>query len=128
MKTEVKHALSKMKTGKATGPDNIPPEVIESLKDLGIDMATKFLNEINDIETIPVGMCKSIFIAIPKKPGATDCELLRTINLMGHMTKILLRILMQRVRNKIGPEIANVQYGFMNDSNQECNFHFEQSN
>ena len=73
MKTEVKHALNKMKPGKATGPDNIPSEAIESLEDLGIDMATKLLNEIYDTVTIPEDMCKSIFIAIPKKPGATDC-------------------------------------------------------
>ena len=34
---------------------------------------------------------------------------------MSYMTKILLTISMQRVRNKIRPEIANGQYGFMND-------------
>ena len=54
-----------------------------------------------------------VFIALPKKPGATDCELHRTISLMSHVTKLLLRIIMMRVRNKINPEIAEEQCGFV---------------
>ncbi|GFO45488.1 retrovirus-related pol polyprotein from type-1 retrotransposable element r2 [Plakobranchus ocellatus] len=38
------------------------------------------------------------------KPGATECELHRTISLMSHITKILLKIKMLRIRNKIKPE------------------------
>ena len=58
-------------------------------------------------------MSKSIFIAPPKKPGATECELHRTISLMSHTTKILLRIIMKRTRNKIKPEIDATQCGFV---------------
>ena len=58
-------------------------------------------------------MLKSVFIALPKKAGATECELHRTISLMSHVTKILLRIVMMRVRNKIRPEIAEEQCGFV---------------
>ena len=72
MKTDVKHVLNKMKADKATDPDNILSEAIESLENLGIDMTTKLLNEIYNIGAIPEDMSKPIFIAIPKKPGATD--------------------------------------------------------
>ena len=58
-------------------------------------------------------MKKSIFIAIPKKTATTECEQHRTISLMSHITKILLRIIMMRVRNKIKPEIAEEQCGFV---------------
>ena len=61
-------------------------------------MVTKLSSEIHDTRAMPVGMSKSIFIAIPKKLGATDCELHRAVSLMSHMTKILLRILMQNQR------------------------------
>ena len=64
-------------------------------------------------QDIPKDMLKSDFIAIPKKAGATECELHRTISLMSHATKILLRIVMMRVRNKIIPEIAEEQCGFV---------------
>ena len=58
-------------------------------------------------------MLLSVFIAFPKKAGTTECELHRTITLMSHDTKILLRIAMMRVRNKIRPEIAEKQCRFM---------------
>ena len=58
-------------------------------------------------------MLKSVFIALLKKAGATECELHRTISLMSHVTKILLRIIMMRVRNKVRPEIAEEQCGFV---------------
>ena len=65
---------------------------------------------------IPEDLSKSIFIALPKKPGATECELHRTISLMSVVLKVILRILMQRMRNKIRPEIDKTQCGFMKDT------------
>ena len=41
------------------------------------------------------------------------CELHRTISLMSHVTKILLRIVLMKVRSKIRPEIAEEQCGFV---------------
>ncbi|GFO14782.1 condensin complex subunit 3, partial [Plakobranchus ocellatus] len=64
---------------------------------------------------IPTDLSKSIFIALPKKPGATECELHRTISLMSHITNILLKIIMLRIRNKIKLEIAEEQCGFVED-------------
>ena len=116
LKEEVEHALSKMKQGKATGPDGVPAEAIVALEDLGITEITKLMNIIYDTGEIPVDMKKSISITLPKKPGTTDCEQHRTISLMSHLTKILLRIIMKRVRNKLSPEIAKSQFGFVSDS------------
>ena len=115
MKDEVRKAVKLMKKGKTAGPDKITVEIIESLDEFGIDMLTDFLNAIYDSGEIPSDLSKSIFIALPKKPGATECESHRTISLMSHITKILLKILMASMRNKITPEIAEEQYGFVKD-------------
>ncbi|GFR85819.1 transposon TX1 uncharacterized 149 kDa protein [Elysia marginata] len=88
LKDEVRAAIRKMKSGKATGPDKISVELIEALEDYGIEKTTNLLNEIYDTGQIPTDLTKSIFIALPKKPGATECELHRTISLMSHVTKI----------------------------------------
>ncbi|CAF1369208.1 unnamed protein product [Adineta steineri] len=104
-----------MKTNKATGPDGISIEMIQCLDELGVDVMTKLINKIYDTGEIPEDLTKSIFIALPKKPGATECELHRTISLMSHITKVLLKILMMRMKNKMTPEIAKEQYGFMPD-------------
>ena len=89
MKDEVREAMRKMKTGKATGPDGLSIELIEALEEYGIEKVTTLLNEIYDTGQIPVDMSRSIFIALPKKPEATECELHRTISLMSHVTKLL---------------------------------------
>ncbi|GFO32339.1 endonuclease-reverse transcriptase [Plakobranchus ocellatus] len=115
MKQEVETAIKKMKHGKATGPDNISVELIEALEDFGIGKVTHLLNEIYDTGQIPTDLSKSIFIALPKKPGATECELPRTISLMCHITKILLKIIMLRIRKTIKLEIAEEQCGFVED-------------
>ena len=64
----------------------------------------------------PEDLCISIFIALPKKPGAVKCELHRTISLMSHITKPILRIIMERVHSRIRPENGIEQCGFVEDS------------
>ena len=64
---------------------------------------------------IPADLEKSVYIAIPKKPGTVECDQHRTISLMSHVTKIMLRVLMNRMRNNILPEISETQFGFMAD-------------
>ena len=104
-----------MKRGKATGPDQIAVEMIIALKEFGVEKLTNFANKVYDAGTFPEELSKSIFIALPKKTGATECELHRTICLMSHITKILLRVILIRARSKVGPEISEEQYGFMED-------------
>ena len=58
-------------------------------------------------------MAKSVFIVIPKKPGTIECSQHRTISLMSQLTKIILKVILNRIRSKIQNEIAEVQYGFM---------------
>ena len=85
MKDEVRETMRKMKTGKATDPDGLSIELIEALEEYGIEKVTTLLNEIYNTGQIPVDMSRSIFIALPKKPGAADCELHRTISLMSQL-------------------------------------------
>ena len=115
MKDDVRKAVKLMKKRKTAGPDKITVEMIESLDEFGMDMLTDFLNAIYDSGEMPSDLSKSIFIALPKKPGATECESHRTISLMNHITKILLTIMMARTRNKITPEITEEQCGFVKD-------------
>ncbi|GFO06913.1 endonuclease-reverse transcriptase [Plakobranchus ocellatus] len=115
LKEEVEAEIKKMENGKATGPDNIPVEIIKALDNLGINLTTKLFNAIYDSGTIPEDLCQSVSIVLPTVQGATECELHRTISLMSHFTKILLRVLMHRMRKSIRPEIPQKQFGFMPD-------------
>ena len=116
LSSEVRAALQKMKRNKAAGPDEVVIEMIVALEDFGVEKLTEVLNEVYDCGEIPEDLSKSIFIALPKKPGAIECELHRTISLMSHVVKILLRILMMRARSRIKPEIGKEQFGFVQDA------------
>ena len=87
----------KDKTSKATGPESIS----EALEDFGIDKIAILLNKICATGQIAPDISKSIFIAFPKKLGATECEFHRMVGFMSHFKKISLRITMMRVQNKI---------------------------
>ena len=106
-------AIKKLKEGKASGPDGVVIEMLLPLEEIGTTQLTILLNDIYESGHIPNDMKKSAFITLPKKPEATECEQHRTISLMSHITKILLRIIMMRVWNKIRPEIAEEQCGFV---------------
>ena len=116
LKDEVRFAINHMKHNKACGPDNIFAEFLHATEEFSADKITEIANDIYNSSNIPEDLSKSIFIALPKKPGATECELHRTISLMSVVLKVILRILMHRMRNKIRPEIDNTQCGFTKDT------------
>src|SRR5579872_4891928 len=116
LKDEVRFAIKHMKRNKACGPDNIFAELLHAAEEFSVEKITEIANDIYNSGEIPDDLSKSIFIALPKKPGAIECELHRTISLMSVVLKVILRILMQRMRNKIRPEINKTQCGFMNDT------------
>ena len=59
-------------------------------------------------------MRESIFITLPKKGDLLLCSNYRLISLMSHITKIILRVVVARIKNKINPEVSEEQFGFCN--------------
>ena len=106
LKDEIKSPLRRMKYCKATGPDNISVEMLEALEDVGINKRESIMNY--DTVIIPESLSRSIFVILPKKAGATECELHRTSSLMSDITKLMLKILMKGMGRPIREEIANL--------------------
>ena len=90
-------------------------EMLKALGDTGVNILHSLVNKIYDSGKIPNDMLKSVFIALPKKPNTLDCDQHRTISPMSHTLKLLLKIVLERCRSKIRPEIDQCQYGFMPD-------------
>ena len=65
---------------------------------------------------IPEDLRTSIFIVLPKKPGATACSDHRTISLTCHTLKLLLLIMLKRITNKINVNVGPEQAEFRKDS------------
>ena len=111
-RSEVEAAMKQMKKGKAIGEDGVAIEMVKALEEWACDLVVELANRIYDTGEIPTPMQLSTFVTIPKKPGAMECSKHRTISVMTQLGKIVLRIVLNRIRNKIRPEIAEEQYGF----------------
>ena len=68
-------------------------------------------NKIYKTVYIPNDLAQSIFITIPKKPKALECSDFRTISLMSHVMKALLKIILDRIEKKLEAEISENQSG-----------------
>lgn len=112
LKEEVRNSINSLKPGKAPGDDEISTEMLQALDEIGIDKITELCNKIYDTGYIPDDMKKSTFIPLPKKSKAVNCTDFRTISLMSHVTKILLKIILYRNSAAIDREIGENQSGF----------------
>ena len=61
---------------------------------------------------VATGLEKSVFIPIPKKRNAKECSNYRTIALISHTRKVMLKILQARLKQYMNWELADVQAGF----------------
>ena len=112
LKSEVEAAIKSMRNGKTTGNDKISKEMIEACEDLGTEKIVDLANNIYNSCVIPSQMKESVFITIPKKGDLLKCSNYRLISLMSHVTKIILRVLMNRIKMKICAEVSWSQFGF----------------
>ena len=112
MKEEIQKALKSMKNGKATGTDELPAEALKALDEQNIEIITSLCNIIYNSGMIPTEMKHSVFITLPKKPKAMIFTEYRTISLMSRVTKLLLKMIQQRMANKIDKEVSRLQSGF----------------
>ena len=55
---------------------------------------------------------RSVFIPIPKKGNAKECSNYRTIALISHASKVILKILQARLQQCVNWELSDVQSGF----------------
>ena len=55
---------------------------------------------------------RSVFIPIPNKGNAKECSNYRTIALMSHTSKVMLKILQARLQQYVNCELPDVQTGF----------------
>ena len=60
----------------------------------------------------PQDWTRSVFILIPKKGIARECSNYRTIALISHASKVMLKILQARLQQYVNHELPDIQAGF----------------
>ena len=55
---------------------------------------------------------RSVFMPIPKKGNAKECSNYRTVELISHSSKVMVKILQARLQQDVNCEFPDVQAGF----------------
>ena len=96
---------------KASGGDGIPVELLQILKDDAVKVLHSICQQIWKTQQWPQDWKRSIFIPTPKKGNPKECSNYRTIALISHTSKIMLKILQARLQHYMNRELPDVQAG-----------------
>ena len=97
---------------KASGGDGIPVALFQILKDGAMKVLHTICQQIWKIQQWPQDWKRSVFIPISKKGNAKECSNYRTIALISHTSKVMIKILQPSLQQYVNHELPNVQAGF----------------
>ena len=81
---------------KFSGGDGIPVELFQILKDDAVKVLHSICQQIWKTQQWPQDWKRSVFMPIPKKGNVKKCSNYRTIALISHTSKVMLKILQAR--------------------------------
>ena len=93
LECEVKWAVGSITMNKVSGGDEIPAEQFQILKYDAVKVLHSICQQIWKTQQSPQYWNRSVFIPIPKKGNAKECSNYRTIALISHASKVMLKIL-----------------------------------
>ena len=109
---EVNWALGSITMNKASGGDGIPVELFQILKDDAVKVLPSISQQIWKTQQWPQDWKRSVFIPIPKKGNAKESSNYWTIALISHTSKVMLKILQDRLQQCVNCGIPDVQARF----------------
>ena len=112
LECEVKWALESITMNKASRGDGIPVELFQILKDDAVKVLHSICQQIWKTQQWPKDWKRSVFILIRKKGNAIECSNYRTIALISHASKVMLKILQAKLQQYVNHELLDVQAGF----------------
>ena len=96
---------------KASGGDGIPIELFQILKDNAVKVLHSTCQLIWKTQQWPQDWKRSVFIPVPKKGNARECSNYRTIALISHASKVMLKIPQARLQQYVIQELPDVNAG-----------------
>ena len=101
-----------MKKGKSAGVDNIPAELVQAGGEDVITALTTICNKIWQTGEWPTAWTQSLVITLPKKGNLQQCQNYGTISLISHPSKVMLKIILNRLKLQAEKIIAEEEAGF----------------
>ena len=115
LECKVKWALGIFTTNKASRGDGIPVELFQILKDNAVKVLHSNLETCQQIwktQQWPQDWKRSVIIPIPRKGNTKECSNYRTIAFISHTSKVMLKILQDRLQQYVNHELPDIQAEF----------------
>ena len=103
LECEVKWALESVTTNKASEGDEIPVELFQILKEDAVKVLHSICQQIWKTQQWPQHC---------KRSDCKECSYYRTIALISHASKVMLKILQARLQQYMNRDLPDVQAGF----------------
>ena len=122
LECEVKWGLEIITMNKVSGGDGIPVELFQILKDDAVKVLHSICQQIWKTHQWPQDRKRSVFIPVPKKDNAKECSNYRTIALISHASKVMLKILQARLQQYVNHELPMFKLVLERQRNQRSNY------
>jgi len=100
LKEELTTMLKQLQNGKAEGVDDIPGKMLKCIGEKAIEELIEICQQIYTTGEWPSDFLQTVMIPLEKKTNTTECQDYRTISLISHASKIILKILTKRIEAK----------------------------
>ena len=111
LREEVEIAVASLKKGKSAEVDNIPAELVQAGGETMIDVLTEMCSRIWRTGEWPTPWTQSLIITLPKKGNLQLCQNYRTISLISHSSKVMLKVILNRLKPQAEEIIAENRLG-----------------
>ena len=106
LRKEVEAAVQSLKKRKSAGVDSIPAELVQAGGEDVITALTTICDRIWLAGEWPTRWTQSLVITLPKKGDLQQCQNYRTISLISHPSKVMLKIILNRLKPQAEKIIA----------------------
>ena len=93
LRREVEAAVQSLKKGKSVGVDNLPAELVQASGEEVITALTTICNKIWQTGEWPTPWTQYLVITLPSKANLQQCQNYRTISLISHPSKVMLKMI-----------------------------------
>ncbi|XP_049807436.1 uncharacterized protein LOC126249792, partial [Schistocerca nitens] len=112
LESEIQWALENMADNKTSRHDEIPAELFKATGKDAVKVLHSICQKIWITQQWPEDWKRSVFIPISKRKSSKECSDYRTIALISHASKVMLKILQNRLRQYLDRELPEEQAGF----------------
>jgi len=109
---KTRRAINNLRKGNAPGEDLVRAERLKADLEFTTDKVKELIDMIWRLEKVPVKWKRGVNVRILKKGNLKECKNWQGVNLLLVVSKILVRIVIDRIRRGIDCRLRKEQAGF----------------